>query len=220
MYPKPSRVILCVALAGALAGCATDFHLGKPRVVPPEYRQKVGLFVHDKPERFFYPGTANLDISDLMSFHLQQTLPFTSESAFREIFSDVEVKEPGPKIQFKAEDLAGYFEIKIASARYDYPDAAATKFRADVELLVEFKTMGGEVIWNGIFQGEGIGFSDSNIRLTRFGRESATALEDAFQNAIYDMQDAVLESMTLRNYFRWRFENQNRQQPTPPASQP
>jgi len=192
-----------VFVSVVLSGCAavTDLGLNKPRDIPPEYRQKVGLYVHDKPEKFFYPGTATLDMSDLMSFHLQQTLPFSSQSALQEIFSEVELNEEGPKILFKQTDLVGYFEIKIANARYDWPDPNATKYRAEVQLFVEFKTFGEQVIWNGIFNGEGIGFSDPNIRLTRFGRDAATALEDAFQDAVYQMQDAVLASAELREYF-------------------
>lgn len=194
-----------------LFGCnsLSNLELGTPKNIPPEYSQKVGLFVHDKPEQFFYPGTATLDVSDFMSFHLQQTLPFTAQTAFQEIFKEVEMKEEGPRIVFKSEDLTGYFEIKILSARYDWPDPQATNFRADVQLQVEFKTLDDEMIWSGIYRGDGVGFSDPNIRLTRFGREGATALEDAFQNAIYEVQDAVLESQTLREYFRWRQSQQH-----------
>lgn len=186
-----------------LSSCAavSDLGLSRPRNIPPEFRQKVGLYVHDRPEKFFYPGTATLDMSDLMSFHLQQTLPFSSRSALQEIFSEVELSEEGPKIQFKRTDLVGYFEIKIASARYDWPDPNATKYRAEIQLFVEFKTSDERVVWNGIFSGEGIGFSDPNIRLTRFGRDAATALEDAFQDAVYQMQDAVLASTELREHF-------------------
>lgn len=194
-------------LAGwLLAGCAvsTDLGFGKPRAVPPEFRQKVGLYAHDKPERFYYPGTVTLDVSDLMAFHLQQVLPFTAQGALQEIFSEVEVKEPGPKIQFKNPDLAGYFEIKITSARYDFPDPDLPNYRSDIELLVEFKTLQGEVMWRGGFKGEGIGFSNPSVRLTRFGREAASALEEAFQDAVSKMQEAVLTSPSLRDYFRWR----------------
>lgn len=203
-------MILVLVLAAFLGGCAgmSNLGLGGVKNVPPEYAQRVGLYVHDEPQRFFYPGSATLDVSELMTFHLQQTLPFTSQEALKEIFSDVEMKEPGPKIAFKSEDLAGYFEIKVSSARYDHGDTRATRFEAEVQILAEFKTMKDEIIWQGIFSGEGIGFSDKNIRLTRFGREAATALEDAFQNAVFEMQDAILESPTLRNYFRWRLENQ------------
>ena len=203
-YPNKMYHILGLLLAvSLLGGCAAVSDLGfqKPKNIPPEFRQKVGLYVHDTPEKFFYPGTARLDVSDLMSFHLQQTLPFTSQSALQEIFSKVELSEEGPKIQFKTPDLAGYFEIKIASARYDWPDPNATKYRAEIQLLVEFKTFEDRVIWNDLFTGEGVGFSDPNIRLTRFGRDAATALEDAFQGAIYGMQDAVLKSPDLKAYF-------------------
>jgi hypothetical protein len=171
--------------------------------MPPEYQAKVGLYCHDKPDKFFYPGTADLDISDLMAYHLQQTLPFSAENALKEIFGYVEVSEPGAQAaKFKTQDLAGYFEIRIVNMRYDQPDDTATHFRADTELLVEFVVPLEGVIWRGLFAGEGVGFNDPNIRLTRFGREGAAALEEAFQNAIYKMQDAVIESAVLRDYFR------------------
>ena len=160
--------------------------------------------MHDTPERFFYPGTTTLDISDLMAFHLQQVLPYTSESAFKEIFQSVELKPAGPKIEFKSPDLAGYFEIKVSDARYDYPDPNATTYRADIELQVEFKTLDHELVWSGIYRGDGVGFSNPNRNLTRFGKEAGSALEDAFQNAVYQMQDGVLQSPRLRQYFRSR----------------
>lgn len=206
-------LLICLAF---LSGCAavSDLGLSKPRNVSPEFRQKVGLYVHDKPEKFFYPGTARLDMSDIMSFHLQQTLPFTSQSALQEIFKGVEPSAEGAEIQFKQTDLVGYFEIKISSARYDWPDPNATKYRAEIQLLVEFKTFEDQVIWNGIFTGTGVGFSDTNIRLTRFGRDAATALEDAFQNAIYQMQDAILGSVPLRSYL-----SETMSEPPPPPAQ-
>ena len=204
-----------------LAGCSDLSGLvkEKPLNVPPEYHQKVGLYVHDKPERFFYPGSATLDVSDLMSFHLQQVLPFTAESAFKQIFSNVELKQPGAKIEFKTPDMPGYFEIKIASARYDYPDPGLAQYQAEITLLVEFKTSGDEVVWKGIFEGSGVGYSDPNVRLTQFGREAASALEDAFQNAVYKMQDAVVNSQSLREYFRW-YQAKKMQEQKPPEPKP
>jgi hypothetical protein len=215
---KKNRVLACLLLISLIQGCASvsDLGLKSKKNSPPEFHQKVGLLVHSNPEKFFYPGSARLDVSDLMSFHLQQTLPFTSQTALQEIFSMVEVSEEGAGVRFKNVDLVGYFEIKIVSARYDWPDPNATKYRAEIQLMVEFKTNDDRVIWNDIFTGEGVGFSDPNIRLTRFGREASTALEDAFQNAVYDMQDSILASPSLREYFA----AYALQFGTPPASSP
>lgn len=201
---RPTAGLFVIFLAGlVITGCAGAGAFKKSRLVPPEFRQKVGLHVHDKPERFYYPGSASLDVSDLMAFHLQQVLPFTAESAFKELFSNVELTQPGAKvIHFQQPDLAGYFEIKVASMRYDYPDSGASTYRGEAALYVEFKTFRDDVIWRDLFQGEGVGFTDPDVRLTRFGREAASALEEAFQNAVYKMQDAILESQTLRDYFR------------------
>ena len=221
---KVYHMLAIALLIGLLAaGCAAvTKSLGMKRnlVVPPEYRQKVGLYVHDKPERFYYPGSATLDVSDLMAFHLQQTLPFTAQTAFQEIFSDVTIKEPGPQIQFKTPDLAGYFEIKIVNLRYDYPDPGASNYRAEVSLMVEFKTSEEETIWKSLFQGEGIGFSDPNQRLSEFGRGAASALEEAFQNAVYDMQDAVLKAPVLQQYFQWYQAKKTAEASPPPTSAP
>lgn len=169
----------------------------------PEYRQKVGLYVHDEPERFHYPGSASLDVADLMSFHVQHTLPYTAKAAFGEIFQQVETKKPGPKIELGAPEEVGYFEIKIVDSRFDFPDPGADNYRAEIQILTEFKTPREEVVWKGIFTGKGIGYSDPNVRMNEFGAGAANAVEDAFQNAIYEMQDGILESATLRDYFRW-----------------
>ncbi len=219
MKTRLTRLFALLLIGATIAGCSGVSELvGKPKNVPPELRQKVGLYVHDKPERFFYPGTATLDVSDLMSFHLQQTLPFTSQTALQEIFSDVVISDTeGPKIRFKADDLAGFFEITISSIRYDFPDARATRFEADCQLLVEFKTFKDEVIWQQVFQGQGVGYSDPNIRLTKFGRDASSALEDAFQSAVYEMQDAILHSPTLLEYFRWYNAKNNPGSPPAPA---
>lgn len=201
--------IFAIFVVCLLSGCSSSisgFGLGKSRPILPEYRQKVGLYVHDQPERFYYPGTTTLDISDLMAFHLQQVLPYTAESAFKGIFQNVELQPAGPnnKIEFKSPDLAGYFEIKVTSARYDYPDPNVSTYRADIELLVEFKTLQHELVWSGAYRGDGVGFSNPDRNLTRFGKEAGSALEDAFQNAVYQMQDGVLNSPRLRQYFRSR----------------
>lgn len=211
--------LLSVLLVGLMVtSCAGVGGFKKPRVVPAEFRQKVGLHVHDKPERFYYPGSAGLDVSDLMAFHLQQVLPFTAESAFKELFSDVELTPRGAKIiHFQQPDLAGYFEIKVMSMRYDYPDSGASTYRGEAALYVEFKTFQEDVIWRDVFQGEGVGFTDPDVRLTRFGREAASALEEAFQNAVYEMQDAILESQTLRDYFRLYQVEQAKAEPPPPS---
>jgi hypothetical protein len=120
----------------------------------------------------------------------------------QEIFEEVELSEEGGQVKFKSTDLVGYFDIKILSIRYDYPDPDLYNYRAEVELLAEFRTLQHEKIWNELFRGEGVGFSNVNLRLTRFGRESASALEDAYQNGVSDLEDEVFKSEVLREYFR------------------
>lgn len=207
--PQPHFFLFGISIAVFLfiGGCTTVSNLGvtKHREVPPEFHQKVGLYVHDRPERISYYGSASSDVSDLMSFHLQQVLPFNAQTALQEVFDLVEVTQPeGPdaKIVFETPDLAGYFEIKVSNVRYDYPEADRPIYRAEARLLVEFKTLQGQAIWSQMFEGAGTGFSDTNIRLTDFGRGAASALEEAFQRAVDEMEDAVLKSPALREYLR------------------
>lgn len=218
------RLLILIALGlGGFMGCATveNLNFGKPKDVPPEYRQRVGLYVHEKAEQFYTHGSGELDTADLitdhMTFHLQQVLPFNTQSFLQEIFGEVRMKEPGDKVIFKGSPLAGYFEIRIQNARYDYPDPDLARYRAWAELLVEFKTMEHEVVWSKVFEGQGTGFSDANIRLHRFGREASRALEDAFQDALYQIQDEIVKTPLLRAYFRWYHARQN---PPPPPPEP
>lgn len=196
-----------------LWGCAGTNQLlegGKRHDVPPEFRQKVGVYVHEKAENSNYYGSASADVSDLMTFHLEQVLPYSAQTALQEIFSVTEMAEPGPPIQFKSPDLAGYFEIKTLNIRYDYPETNRTIYRADVSLSVEFKTMQHQTIWSRVFYGEGSGFSDANTGLTDFGKGVSSALEDAFQRAIDDMGDEVVKSPVLREYLRLTAGEPNR----------
>jgi len=192
-----------------LGGCASVSGMGKPerRTFSPEFRQKVGLYVHDAPERISYYGSAATDISDLMSYHLQTTLPSLVQEALLELFDQVEIGElgkgPDPKIVFKTPDLAGYFEVSILNVRYDYPEADLSSYRAEVQFAAEFKTPHhDERVWREVFEGTGLGFSSTNLRLTDFGRGSAAALEEAFQNAVDHLEDGVEKSQGLRNYLR------------------
>lgn len=198
---------MCVALITAcllFAGCEgmSELGIGRSRVSIPEYRQKVGLYVEDRIDRFYYFGSASTDASELMVFHLQQVLPFMAQNALKQIFEEVELCESGPKITFRNKDLAGYFRIKIVSVRYDYPTANLNNYRAEVELLVEFKTLQHNLIWSQYFRGDGFGISDANARLTDFGRGTSYALEDAFEKAVDEMEDEVYKSTTIRAYFR------------------
>lgn len=214
-----NRLFIFLLLGGGLlTGCAAVSELTSdaPKSVPPEYRQqKVGVYVHEKPERVYYPHSEATDVEDLMVYHLQQILPYSTENVLRQLFGKVEVAEEGPKIEFKAPDLAGYFEIKILSARYDFPDTDAARFLADVQLQVEFKTLNDDVIWSEIFRGEGRGFTNADERLTKFGRGASAALEAAFDDVVYEMQDGILASPPLREYFR---SNLGSNVPAPPAA--
>ncbi|MBI4115404.1 MAG: hypothetical protein HY447_02390 [Candidatus Omnitrophica bacterium] len=197
-------VALCLPI---LTGCGSvsNLNLGKPRNIPPEFQgQKVGVYVHEKAERFHLVSNSTFDVSDLMAYHLENVLPFSTQNALQEIFGLVETKDPGPDVRFRSSDLAGYFEVRIDGARYDFPEANVSNLRAEVQLLVEFKTLQNELVWQQLFEGQGTGYADANQKLTEFGRGSSQALEDAFQDAIDQMQDGILASERLKLHFRDR----------------
>lgn len=203
------RLLLLLAV-GLITSCQTVSELGKPerRSVSAEFHQKVGLYVHEETEQIAYYGSAATDISDLMLYHLQTTLPTLAQEALQEVFDQVEMAEVGkeaePKIAFRTPDLAGYFEIRISKIRYDYPEADLSSYRAEVQLSVEFKTLAHEKVWNDVFEGHGLGFSSADLRLTDFGRGSAAALEEAFQEAVDEVEDGVVKAPGLREYLRTR----------------
>ncbi len=79
-----------------------------------------------------------------------------------------------------------------------------------------------EPIWSQVFWGEGSGFEDANIRLNRFARDASAALDTSFSDALYEVQEGILESPTLLNYFRSQSAGKAPQArpPEPPASGP
>ena len=176
--------------------------LGTPRTPLPEYRQKVGLYVDDKVEKFYYFGSASNDASNSMAFHLQQTLPSRIQGVLQGMFESVELCEPGAQITFKTPNLAGFFSVKTLSVRYDYPDPNLTVYRAEVEMFVEFRTFDHQLVWSTEVQGEGTGYNDSNSRLSEFSRGASSALEDAFLKVVDQIEDEIYKSPTLREYFR------------------
>jgi hypothetical protein len=185
--------------------------------VPEYHQQAVGLFVHDKPERFHYVGSASLDIPDLIAFNIQQTLPYTAEDLLKGFFSEVVVKKDPS--EFMGSNLAGYFEGKVTDMRYDYPDPGAESFRADATLLFEFKNLAGEVIWKGEFQGPGVGYINPDVRISPFDQASGIAVQEAFDHAVDKAEDAIRNSTTLRDYFRRSMGSPVNPVPAEPAEQ-
>lgn len=199
------KVILMTIAFGILAGCgASAMRFGTPRTPPPEYTQKVGLYVDDKIEKFYRYNSASTDASNSMAFHLQQTLPSRMFEVFHEMFGRVELIEPGAQVKVRTADHAGFFYLKVLSVRYDYPDPNLTVYRAEVEMRIEFKTFEHDPIWSTVVRGEGVGYSDTNAHISDFSRSSSAALEDAYARAIDDISDAVYKSPRLRDYFRSR----------------
>ena len=195
--------ILLFATGILLNGCG-GLPLGTPRTPPAEYRQKVGLYVDDKIERFHYFGSASGDASNKMAFHLQQTLPARIQAMLMSMFERVELSEPNAQITFKTPDLAGFFSVRTLTVRYDYPDPNLSVYRAEVEMSVEFRTFEHQPVWSTVVLGEGVGYDDPNFRLSEFSRGASSALEDAYQKAVDDIEDEVYKSQSLKEDFRGR----------------
>lgn len=193
----------------AMSGCGSmsNLDVGSLPEAPPEFHQRVGLFVHEKADQFYSHGTGELDTADLvadhMAFHVEKVLPFNLKSSLEEVFSEVRMKEVGQNVIFKGSPLAGYFEVKIDRVRYDYPDPDRPRYRAEVQMSVQFKTVRYELIWNDVIWGEGAGFEDANFHLNQFQRASSAALDNAFQDAVGKIQKTVLKAPALIAYFRW-----------------
>ena len=126
------------------------------------------------------------------------------QGILQQMFEAVELSEPGPEIVFSTPNLAGFFNVKTLSVRYDYPDPNLTVYRAEVEMLVEFRTFEHELVWSTSVRGEGAGYSDNNSKLSEFSQNSAAALEDAFQKAVDEIEAEIYKSPRLREYFRSR----------------
>jgi len=201
---KLHTYIMIIGLMG-FAGCSTAEGLFSSKVqAPPEYNQKIALRVDDDYVMHQAPRSG-YDIGDLQAFHTQHTLPITIEGAFRDVFGQVEVLPEGAGIETAPPDVPAIFEVKIIDLAHDI-DNGATNYRSQITLAVAMRSPRDTIFWQQAFRGEGQSFSDP-----QFGNTTgpADAILDALQDAINQMQKAIVNSPQIRAQMKYYMDIEN-----------
>ena len=168
--------------------------------VPPEYKQKVILEVPSDFEMFQAPRS-KYDIGDLQNFHTQHTLPILVEDVFKEIFGQVDVREPGaPKIESGEPEVPAIFEARLIDVANDISAEGVTNYRGSVTLAVAMKSPRGKIFWQKAFRGDG--YADVDPQFSN-GLGPQDALVDAMRDALDQMKKAILESPEVRNQMKY-----------------
>ena len=170
----------------------------EPLQTPPEFKQKVQLSVSDKYEMYQAPRS-NYDLGDLQSFHTQHTFPIKVEAAFQEMFGQVEMLEAGPKIETGRPDVPAIFEVHIMDLSHDFFDENVDSFRAEITIGAAMKSPRGEIMWQQAFRGQGYVQVDQQFG-HQIGPEQAVL--DAVEDALGQMQDAIIKSPQVRLQMR------------------
>ncbi len=189
--------VLLFWLAGS--GCAgLEQALGGKTEVPPEFHQKVMLEVSDSYQMFQAPRSA-YDVGDLQAFQTQHTFPYDVESAFKEIFGDVEVVRSETKIDIGFSDVPAVFEVKMLDLANDIYNEA-TSYRAQVVLAVAMKSPRDHIFWQKVIRGEGYTTADPQFS-TGLGPQDAVI--DAMRDAISQMKKEILSSPQVRQQLKY-----------------
>ncbi len=189
-----------------VTGCSTANEiLGTGKLpTPPEYNQKVLLKVSDEYEMHQAPRSG-YDIGDLQAFHSQHTLPIVIEDAFKEVFGQVDMVQSGPQIESGAPDVPAVFEVRIIDLAHDIYNEA-TSYRAHVTLAVAMKSPKDNIFWQQSFRGEGYTKVDPQFG-TGMGPDQAVL--DAMNDAINQMQKALISSPQVRNQMKYYMDIEN-----------
>ena len=183
---------LAVLLFSAFLG------FGEKPKVPPEYNQKVLLEVSDEPQNH-QAQRSTYDVGDLQAFHSQNVLPELVQDSFREIFGQVEMVPKGADIETSPPDVPAIFEVRLIDFAHDYYDGGQD-YRAQATLAVAMKSPRGHIFWQKAFRGEGYVKPDNQFG-TNLGPDEAA--NDAIQDAIGQMQEAILKSPEVLNQMRY-----------------
>ena len=189
-------LLMILLTSMTLTGCAgAQSMLGiKKLEVPAVYKQKILLRVNDKYK--LHQATRSVyDPGDLQSFHSQHTFPIVATDAFKEIFGEVEVLGDGPRIDMGAPDVPAIFEVQIKDLAHDIYNEADS-YRSVVLLEVVMKSPREEVFWRKVVRGEGYVLVDTQFDIGTSGPQNAVL--DGMSDAIYKMQDAIVESPQVR----------------------
>lgn len=181
-----------------LAGCAAGSAFSdRPSNIPPEFNQKIELEVSDEYKMYQAPRSG-YDVGDLQAFHTQHTLPILMEDAFREMFSEVKLREKGAAIESGTPEVPAVFEARIIDLAHDI-ETGADNYRAEVTLAVAMKSPRGNIFWQQAFRGDGYAETDPQFS-TKLGPQDAVV--DAVRDALEQMQDAILKSPQVRTQLR------------------
>lgn len=189
---KTFRVLPLLILA-VLFTLNAGFSLGRKKEVPPEYQQKVLLYVSDDYQMHQAP-LSRYDVGDLQNFHTQHTLPITIEGAFKEIFPQAQMFESREDITVEAPNVPAVFEVRMIDIANDVYNEA-DNYRGELTIAVAMKGPDDEILWQEAFRGEGYAKADP-----QFGSQSGPddALVDALRDAIDQMQKALLKAPEIR----------------------
>ena len=191
------RRFLTVISTCLISGCST-LGSGLPPI-PPEYNQPVQLIVDGDYDMFQAPRS-RYDLGDLASFHSQHTLPIKVEGAFKDIFGKVDILEKGePALSIQGEDTTPVFEVRVMDLTHDLFQEELQYYRGSITFAAVMKSPSGVTVWQQAFRGDG--FINVNTEQgISLGPEEAVAA--AVDDAIYKMQDAIVQSPQIRLYFR------------------
>ncbi|MFZ5802003.1 MAG: hypothetical protein ACOY3K_02675 [Candidatus Omnitrophota bacterium] len=195
IFQKSFRAFLILSFI-FLGGLCSGF--GKKPKIPPEFQQKVQMLVSEEPQTF-QATRSGYDVGDLQAFHSQHTFAARAQDILRGIFSDVEVLTSAPDIQAEDPSMPPYFDIRLIDIAHDQYDANMNFFRSETVLAAAMKSPKGTTIWQQVFRGNGYVRVDPQFQ-TGLGPEQAVT--DAIDDALYQMQEAILKNKQVKLYMR------------------
>ena len=188
-YPLLMAIVL-------LSGCAS---LGDaPLNTPPEFHQKIKLIADDQYQMFQAPRSG-YDLGDLQSFHSQHTFPMKVEAAFQELFGKVQVLDNEPNVEVAGKEMTPVFEVRMADLSHDLYDESLEYYRGQVTIAAAMKSPRGETVWQEAFRGEGFINVKPEFGMAIGPEEAVVAAVD---DAVKQMQDAILKNPQIRLYFK------------------
>ncbi|PIW59176.1 MAG: hypothetical protein COW13_04780, partial [Candidatus Omnitrophica bacterium CG12_big_fil_rev_8_21_14_0_65_50_5] len=139
------------------------------------------------------------DAGDIQNFHSQHTFGYTIESAFKEIFGDVEIVKEEVGLQMGESDVPALFEVRMMDLANDIYTESDT-YRSVTSIAVAMKSPTGKIFWQQAFRGEGHVYVDPQFS-TGLGPNDAVV--DAVNDAVTQMQDAIVKSPDVRNHLKY-----------------
>ena len=108
--------------------------------------------------------------------------------------------EGGPDIEMASDnDMTPTFEIKIVDLAHDLYEESLEYYRGYVTVAAAMKSPRGETVWQQAFRGEGFVNVKPEFGFALGPEEAVVAAVD---DAITQMQDAIVKSSQIRLYFK------------------